>query len=112
MFSIDPDSGAYTRLTMFRRSNDGALPNLPLYLDGAFYGSGGDGGDGCHGNGCGKVYKLVADDHGDLHDLTLCRFHPVNDARFPNGPVIYNAGAFYGETGAQGDRNHGCGEAV
>jgi uncharacterized repeat protein (TIGR03803 family) len=107
VFSIDPDSGAYTQLAAFRGGNDGAYPNIPLFLDGAFYGSTKIGGDGCHGNGCGTVYKLAAHRNGDFHDRTLYRFKPVADARFPNGPLVYHNGAFYGETGAQGEK-HGC----
>jgi uncharacterized repeat protein (TIGR03803 family) len=107
VFSIDPDSGAYTQLAAFRGGNDGAYPNIPLFLDGAFYGSTEIGGDGCHGNGCGTVYKLAADGNGEFHDRTLYRFKPVDDARFPNGPLVYHNGAFYGETGVQGEK-HGC----
>jgi uncharacterized repeat protein (TIGR03803 family) len=107
VFSIDPDSGAYTQLAAFSGQPEGTFPNLPLFLDGALYGSSQGGGRGCRSFGCGTIYKLTPDGNGGFDNRTLYRFHAKEDARGPNGPLVYHDGAFYGETGGQFGK-HGC----
>ncbi len=111
VFSIEPGSGAYTQLAAFGGGKDGQSPNLPLFLDGAFYGSTNVGGKDCGGRtqaGCGIIYKLEPDANG-FDERTFYQFQRDDHAKYPNGPLVYHDGAFYGETGSQAG-DHGCGD--
>ncbi len=61
IFKFDIKTSSETVLYRFTGGADGGLPEGSLlYYDGALYGTTSEGGmKGCHGNGCGTVFKLT-----------------------------------------------------
>jgi uncharacterized repeat protein (TIGR03803 family) len=94
----------FSILTTFTYTN-GATSNQPfLASDGAFYGTGLNGGDPtCR---CGVVYKMTA--KGKVTDLHIFKGYPA-DGNEPAGAIAQgNDGNFYGATYAGGAYNQGA----
>jgi uncharacterized repeat protein (TIGR03803 family) len=106
VFKLDT-TGQETVLYNFEGGADGSEPAGELIQDtnGNFYGTTFfGGGSGCHGQGCGTVFKLDPNDK----ETVLYRFTGFPDGQYPNAGVIQDAnGNLYGTTRLGGVYNKG-----
>jgi uncharacterized repeat protein (TIGR03803 family) len=96
-----------TIIYRFKGGSDGSVPNGELLMDqsGNLYGgTQTGGGTGCHGFGCGAIYKLAPDGT----ETVLYRFQGGNDGGDPLGGLIEDqSGNLYGTTILGGWRSSG-----
>jgi uncharacterized repeat protein (TIGR03803 family) len=112
VFELTPEGkGQWTEkiLYTFTDGPDGSYPSGPLIFDkaGNLYGVAGNGGTGCN-NGCGVVFELMPDGHGQWTEKVLYTFLTPTDGDVPIGPLILdNSGNLFGTTYAGGRRRDG-----
>ena len=124
VFKLSLSGGQWTETVMhvFTGGADGAYPLLALTVNqhGAVFGSTAYGGNtsapNCLGGygintpaGCGVVFKLDPQAHGQNGETVLYTFNGGSDGAFAGSPVMFDsAGNLYGVTGNGGDYSGPC----
>jgi uncharacterized repeat protein (TIGR03803 family) len=113
IFQVTPSGVLSTLYDFCSLSNctDGSYPDAGLIqgLDGNFYGTtrqGGDGSSQCPSGGCGTVFQLASSGLTTMH--SFCSGAQCADGSFPSGGLVQGSdGTFYGATSEGGASNNG-----
>lgn len=106
IFTIDPSSGSKRVIYNFKGGSDGAGPTGSLVAkDGVLYGTTlTGGGTECYNAGCGTFFKMTFSGK----KTTLYDFAGMpGDGEYPQGPLAFANGVFYGATSFGGSKNVG-----
>jgi uncharacterized repeat protein (TIGR03803 family) len=120
VFQLAGTNGKWTEKVLHSfNDKDGYYPTAGLIFDaaGSLYGTtqdGGASGTGCHGLGCGTLFKLTQGTNGAWKETVVHSFGKGTDGSNPfGGPIFDAAGNLYGTTSEGGgtgcDGGYGCG---
>src|SRR5262249_4194358 len=106
--AAEPVSYKQKVLWSFGSGADGRYPSNLIAVNGVLYGTTSGGGEGCNGNGCGRVFSIAPATGTEKVLYTFCSQTNCTDGAVPAAGLISRKGMLYGTTEIGGAVSSTC----